>query len=118
MIRFGNFIIGFSIETIVFCDRKIVKKIKSLPSILKKDRRDRFTHGRSFEKIDGRSFEKVNESDSITVDLFLKIEKIEDRKIEFPNLVIIPECPVELLLGAAAWGDVDSQEELLQVELV
>ena len=46
-------IIGFSIESIVFCNRKIdsiVKKIKSVPSIFLKDRQDRFTHGGLMKK--------------------------------------------------------------------
>ena len=46
--RVENSIIGFSSESIVFCDRKIdsiVKKIKSLTSIFIKDRRDRLAHG-------------------------------------------------------------------------
>ena len=71
-----------------------VKKIKSPPSIIFKDQRDWFDHVQSFSKI--------NEIDSITVNLFQrstrairsrslffkdrKDRKIEDRKIEFPTL--------------------------------
>ena len=63
--RVGNSIIGYSIESLIFCDKKIdwiLKKIELLQSIFFKDRRDRFAHGRSFLKIEG--------IDSLTVDLF------------------------------------------------
>ena len=65
MIKVGNLIICFLIESIVFCDRvidSIVKKNKLLLSIFFKDWPDRLAHGQSFLKIDG--------IDSLTVVLF------------------------------------------------
>ena len=53
-----------------FCERtsySLVKKSKSLPPLLNKDRRNQFAHGRFFERI-GRFFERIArffESDSL-----------------------------------------------------
>ena len=66
--RVRNSRIGFSIESLVCCDRKIDSLMRAIQSqsIFLKDRRERIDHGRSF----------------------LKIEKSERVKIEFPTLYI------------------------------
>ena len=61
--RVGNSIIGYSIESLIFCDKKIdwiLKKIELLQSIFFKDRRDQFAHGLSFLKIEGIDLLTVN----------------------------------------------------------
>ena len=103
--RVGNSIIGFSIESLVFGDRKIngidsspsigerISKINDSDSltveffkrltrgirsrsIFLKDRRERFDQGRLIE-ISRRAIRSQS--------IFFKDRKIEDRKIEFPS---------------------------------
>ena len=79
LIIIGNLIIRFSMESIIFCDRKInliVIKIESIPSIYFKDQRDQFAHSQYFLKIFG--------IDLLTVDLF----KRSTRVIQLPSIFL------------------------------
>ena len=69
--EFQNLIIGFPIESVAFCDRKInliKKKIKFQPSIFFKDQQDCFAQGLSFLKIDL--------IDLLTINLFKRLMRV------------------------------------------
>ena len=52
----GNSLIGFSSDSLVFCEPKsysLVKKSESLPSLICHEQPERIVHGCSFVKSDG-----------------------------------------------------------------
>ena len=92
--RAGNSIIGFSSESLIFCDGKsdlLVKKSESLSSLFFKDWRDQFAHSPSFVKSygeqfpHGRPFVKSDESESIP-SIFNKEQLSKERRDQFALL--------------------------------